>query len=441
LHVCIIYPLFIASKKIHWEALGSRHSASHMLPKSHLAVPMKLTKPNIAKLELPEGKSDALFFDDDVPGFGLRIRAGGKKTWIVQYRVGKQQRRVTLGTTSALDPEKARKAARERLAQVTLGGDPQSDKIKARASAAITFGSLVNTYLQFKEASVRESTYAETKRYLSEHWKTLHKVAIHEIRRRDIAVRLTEISKESGPIAAARARVALSGMFTWAVREGIVDANPVIGTNKPAEPKSRDRVLTDTELAEVWAACPDNDYGRIVKLLLLTGGRREEIGGLTWQEINIGRAELNLPANRTKNARPHIIPLSPLALSIIGDAPQRDGRDHLFGEGTGAFSGWSKAKAALDRRILEARRTHQPGGELKPMPAWRLHDLRRTVATQMADLGIQPHVIEAVLNHVSGSKAGVAGVYNRSLYAAEKRAALELWAGHVQAVIEGPARK
>ena len=224
------------------------------------------------------------------------------------------------------------------------------------------------------------------------------------------------------------------------MREGIVDANPVIGTNKPPEPQSRDRVLTDAELAEVWAASQDNDYGRIVKLALLTGARREEIGGLRRQELDAGRAELNLPPERTKNGRPHIIPLSPLALSIVRAAPQREGRDYLFGGGAGAFSGWSKAKAALDRRILEARRaekTHKASDEVKPMPAWRFHDLRRTVATRMADLGIQPHVIEAILNHVSGSKAGVAGVYNRSLYAAEKRGALLLWADHIRAVLNG----
>ena len=407
---------------------------------------MKLTKATIASLKLPEGKSDAIFFDDDVPGFGLRIRAGGKKTWIVQYRIGKMQRRITLGAVNALDPEMARKAARDRLAQVTLGGDPQRDRLEARVSAAITLGGLVNRYLTFKEASVRKSTHSETKRYLHEYWKTLHKVPIHEVKRRDIAVRLTEISEEHGPVAAARARIALSGIFAWAMREGIVDANPVIGTNKPPEPPSRDRVLTDAELAEIWAACQDNDYGRIVKLALLTGGRREEIGGLTWQEIDIGRAELNLPPERTKNGRPHIIPLSPMALSVVSATPRREGREYLFGEGAGAFSGWSKSKAAMDRRILEARRAnakkaHKSSGDTKPMPAWRLHDLRRTVATRMADLGIQPHVIEAILNHVSGSKAGVAGVYNRSLYAAEKRAALEVWADHVQAVLNGHGQK
>ena len=401
---------------------------------------MKLTKKNIPTLELPEGKTDVIFFDDDDPRFGLRIRAGGKRTWIVQYRVGRQQRRVTLGAVNALDPDKARKAARDRLAQVTLGGDPQRDRMHALASAAITFGSVVNRYLKFKEASVRKSTHSETKRYLIEYWKPLHKAPIHEVKRREIAVRLTVLSEEHGAIAAARARNALSGIFAWAMREGIVEANPVIGTNKPPEPPSRDRVLTDAELAEIWTACQDNDYGRIVKLALLTGARREEIGGLRWQEVDIDRAELSLPPERTKNGRPHLIPLSAMARSLVSTTLRREGRDYLFGEGVGAFSGWSKSKAALDRRIFAARqasakKTPKANGEAKPMTDWRHHDLRRTVATRMADLGIEPHVIEAVLNHVSGTKAGVAGVYNRSLYAAEKRAALLLWADHIRAVL------
>jgi integrase len=399
---------------------------------------MKLTKPNIARAELPEGKTDVIFFDDDDPGFGLRIRAGGKRTWIIQYRVGKQQRRITLGSVNALDPERARKAARDKLAQVTLGGDPQRDKNEARASAATTFGSVLTTYLQFKETAVRERTFVETKRYLTSHWKPLHRLPVQEVKRRDIAINLNRISEKNGAVAAARARAALSGMFAWAMREGIVDANPVIGTNKPPEPPSRDRVLTDTEIVEVWEACRDNDYGIIVKLVLLTGCRREEIGGLMWQEVDVGRAELNLPPDRTKNGLPHIVPLSPIALSIVSTVGRREGREFLFGEGAGAFSGWSKAKTALNRHMLEARRAvgRGHGSEVKPMPTWRLQDLRRTAATRMADLGVQPHVIEAILNHVSGSKAGVAGVYNRSLYAAEKRAALLLWADHIRGVLD-----
>jgi integrase len=401
---------------------------------------MKLTKDEIANLKLKGKEKDKIYFDEEIPGFGIRIRVGGKRTWVVQYRHGGETRRISLGSVKVLGPEMARKAAKERLAEVTLGRDPQREKAEARANAETILGSVVGAYLKFKEKTVRESTFAETRRYLTEHWKTLNRLPIQEVARRNVAMRLNEISEQNGSVAAARARVALSGMFTWAVREGIAETNPVVSTNKPREPQSRDRVLTDAELAEIWASLRDDDYGRIVKLALLTGARREEIGGLTWQELDLDRVELNLGPQRTKNGRPLLIPLSHIALSIIRAVPRREGREHLFGEGAGAFSGWSKAKTALDRRIVErrkalARAAGRANKGAQPLPAWRFHDLRRTVATRMADLGIQPHIIEACLNHVSGSKAGVAGVYNRSLYVAEKRAALEKWGRHIQTII------
>jgi integrase len=229
-------------------------------------------------------------------------------------------------------------------------------------------------------------------------------------------------------------------MFVWAMGEGLVDSNPVIGTNKPEEPKARDRVLTDAELAEIWAACRDDDFGRIVKLLLLTGQRRDEIGDLAWNEIDLERGVIELAVERTKNKRPHIVPVAPVAAAILEKAPHRarpkGAVDYVFGEsGSGGFSGWSKAKAALDRRINDAR-ARAGAGEPQPIADWRLHDLRRTTATAMADkLGVLPHIIEAVLNHVSGHKAGVAGVYNRAIYLPEKKAALARWAEHLEAVV------
>ena len=152
---------------------------------------------------------------------------------------------------------------------------------------------------------------------------------------------------------------------------------------------------------------PDNDYGRIVRLLILTGCRRDEIGSLRWSEIDNESRLIALPGERTKNSRTHDVPLSKAAPEIIDSIPRRMNSDFVFGEGKGGFSGWSKAKAALDIQL-----------GLKP---WRLHDLRRTASTRMADAGVQI-VIEVVINHISGHKAGVAGVYNRSTYENEKRA-------------------
>jgi integrase len=190
---------------------------------------------------------------------------------------------------------------------------------------------------------------------------------------------------------------------------------------RPSRVKARDRVLTDKELATVWNGVLENDYGRIVRLLVLTGCRRDEIGSLRWSEVNEEARLIVLPGERTKNGRTHDVPLSKVAMEIIESIPRRVNRDFVFGEGKGGFSGWSKAKATLDAQL-----------GLEP---WRLHDLRRTASTRMADAGVQPHIIEAVINHVSGHKAGVAGVYNRSTYENEKRSALNALSNYVMVAV------
>jgi integrase len=211
----------------------------------------------------------------------------------------------------------------------------------------------------------------------------------------------------------------LSAFFAWAWRQGLVESNPVQATNRHVE-QSRNRVLSDAELRQIWCALPVSDYGAIVKLLLLTGQRREEIGGLRWSEIDFIRSAVLFPSERTKNKRPHEVPLSDAARAIL-EAQPRAG-DHVFRRN--GIKNWSRSKLALDQKLLLE-------------PKWTLHDLRRTCATRMIDLGVQPHVVEAVLNHVGGHRAGVAGVYNRSLYATEKMQALARWATHVIEVVEG----
>jgi integrase len=237
-----------------------------------------------------------------------------------------------------------------------------------------------------------------------------------------VAARLSEIAAHSGAITANRARAALSAVFAWAMREGLAESNAVIGTNRAVDEKSRSRVLTGEELAAIWRACRGDDYGRIVRLLILTGQRREEVGGMAGDEIDWLRARWTIPGERTKNGRPHDVPLSAPAVEILKAVPYHVSCERFFGEGHGPFQGWSKAKASLDRRIA------QGGSKLAP---WRLHDIRRTVATRMAELGTLPHVIEAVLNHVSGHKAGVAGIYNRANYTHERCLALERWGEQV----------
>ena len=191
---------------------------------------------------------------------------------------------------------------------------------------------------------------------------------LHKVERRHAAAYLAEIATRNGPIAANRARAALSALFTWAMREGLVETNPVVGTNRAVPERSRERVLSDPELAAIWQACGSDDYGQIVRLLILTGQRREEVGGMRWKEIDLVSARWCMPPERTKNHRPHEIPLPAPALAIIRGLLRRPDRPYLFGEGQGPFQGWSKARAGLNRRAAAAGH---------PLAPWRLHDIRR----------------------------------------------------------------
>src|SRR6185436_13192312 len=272
---------------------------------------------------------------------------------------------------------------------------------------------------------LRPRTFEETQRYLRTTWKPLHKLPVTAVTRHLVAATLGDIVTENGTVAADRARSALSTFYAWCIGEGMADTNPVIGTNKASADESRERVLGAPELVAIWKNLPPTPFGRVVRLLMLTGQRRNEIGELASSEIMAAddstKAYIALPGERTKNGLPHDVPLSRAALDVLESQPRIAGRDLVFGTGEGGFSGWSKAKAALDKA--------------SGVTGWTLHDLRRTMATGMGDLGVLPHVIEAVINHISGHKAGVAGIYNRSTYAAEKRGALDLWANHIAVLV------
>jgi integrase len=393
---------------------------------------MKLTQLSVQRLALPDGAQEKIWFDDDLPGFGLRLRKGGKRTFVAQYRVGAKQRRVTIGTVETTTTEEARKSAKRILARVHLGGDPQLDKAEARAQASLTVRALVGRYLEERAAArLKPRSLKEVQRHLRSYWSPIAEEPISRVTRADVAAELARLAKHNGPVAANRARASLSALFSWAIGEGLADANPVVGTNKPAEEIARDRVLTDAELSAVWLEAGAGDYGAIVKLLVLTGQRREEVGGMLWSELRLDEGRWSIAAPRTKNGLPHDVPLSPPAVEILRALSWRDGRNLVFGARGGPFQGWSNAKTALDRRLSAVLRRENGAPALKP---WRLHDVRRTVATGLGDMGVQPHVVEAILNHISGHRSGVAGVYNRATYAVEKRQALDRWAARVLAI-------
>jgi integrase len=396
----------------------------------------------IAALALPAGVRELKFFDhghrDCVVGFGLRIRDTGSRVWVFQYKYGDKHNRMKLGTWPSLSLEKARGKARKYREDVDDGGNPAAKRAENRQRSTETFGRIAARYLERRKPAMKPRSYAEVERHLNKHAKPLHGLLLAGIDRRRVAGLLSEIGDGSGVVAANRVRASLSALFAWAIREGILDANVVIGTNRSDEAE-RDRVLSEAELREISAALLDDDYGAIVRLLMLTGQRREEIGGLRWSEIDFDRGVIVFPATRAKNKREHEIPMSDPVREILESRDHKEGRDLVFGKGKGPFAGWSNAKEALDSRLLEARmKVH--GEKAKTVPDWRLHDLRRSVATHMGDNGVQPHVIEAVLNHISGHKGGVAGIYNRATYAAEKRTALIMWADHLRLIVDGGSR-
>jgi integrase len=396
---------------------------------------MKINKTAIACAKLPPGKAEWKYWDDDIPGFGLRIRKGGARTLIFQYRQGSKQRKLTLGSATALGIEAARSEARRLHAQVRLGHDPAANKIESRARAVETFGALLKPYLDHKRKELKPRSYVEVERHLSKHAKPLHGRQLAKIDRRAIAALLTPLANNSGPTEANHVRISLSAFYGWAMREGLADANPVMNTNKAAENGGRDRVLSRGELRSIWTAAGADDYGVILKLLMLTGQRREEIGGLRRQEIDLDKAVISLPGERTKNKRPHDIPLSGPAITLLKSHLARldPEREYIFGNGRRGYSAWAKPKSRLDQKLLEAAAIREH---------WTVHDMRRTFSTVAHDeLGIAPHIVEAVLNHVSGHRAGVAGRYNRALYAREKAAALAQWGDFVMAAVEGRKAK
>jgi integrase len=359
----------------------------------------------------------ALLWDTEVKGFGAR-RQLGDVFYLLRYRISGKQRIMSIGRHgSPWTPDTARTEARRLLGDVAKGFDPLAERNALPPLTPATMGAEIARYLAQRQPHMKPRAYEEIERHLTKHVAPLHRRRLAEVDRRAIASFLGEIETASGPVARNRVRSSLSAFWNWAIREGLADINPVAGTGKAPE-TTRERVLTASELGTIWHGLGEGQFADIVRLLMLTGQRREEIGGLRWSEINADA--IVLPPERTKNRRAHTIPLSPQARAILENQP-RSKRPYVFGIGVAGFSGWSGAKGMLDQRL--------------GLPEWHLHDLRRSAATGMAELAVAPHVIEAVLNHVSGHKAGVAGIYNRATYATECRAALERWADYIIKVV------
>jgi integrase len=358
-------------------------------------------------------------------GFGCR-RQKDAIVYYLRWQQDGRQRMRALGRHGPLTPETARQKARQALGELAAGRDPfpVSGSLASDTNVEATFGGQVPRFLERQRTALKHRSLIEVTRHLMVHASPLNAKPLAKINRRDIAALLADVEAASGPYARNHVRASLSAFWTWAIAEGFVEANPVQGTVK-APAQSRDRVLTDAEIGLIWKALPVGDFGDIVRLLLLTG-QREEIGALQWSEVDLADGVIMLPPARVKNGRSHQVPLSEPALAILAARHSKREGPAVFGrDGRDRFTNWSNTKAALDRKLGPSFRD------------WHLHDCRRTVASGMARLGINLPVIERVLNHVSGSFAGIVSVYQRHDFADEKRAALALWAKHVAEIV-GP---
>ncbi len=386
--------------------------------------------------------------DDDITGFGAVSTKAGACSYFIEYRLGGRgttQKRLTIGKHGVLTPDEARKRTKEELGKVARGADVVQAKKEAREKlTSATFRDVVERYLavhveRHLNGQSKPSCYWAEKRVrlLSDDVKFLLGKPIDLIERADIATTIDKIQTRSH----ASARVLFADVrliFAWAMERGSIKVNPMLGMKGPQPLEARDRVLSDEEVKALWQAASELSwpFENVFKVLLLTGQRREEVAGMRWREVDLDAGQWTIAKERCKNGKAHTVDLHPEAIALLdplGDdaAPRliRDGEgDFVFSTtGTTAVSGFSKAKARLDARMREIL-----GDKFQD---WRTHDLRRTAASGMAALGFHPHVIERVLNHVSGAQGGLVSVYQRHEYRQERRHAIMAWGDKVMQIV------
>jgi integrase len=371
--------------------------------------------------------------DRHMPGLYLVLQPSGAKSWAVRYRHAGTPRKHTLGSYPAIDLKSARSLAGKALRAVAEGRDPGREKVQERTAKPDSVEAVARQFVERHcKRSNRPRTATETQRLLDLHvllrWRGR---LVRDITRRDVLDLLDRVVDGGKPIAANRTLAAIRKMFNWAVARDIIAASPCVGVKPPTTERPRDRVLTDPELRAVWQAAHKigGPFGALVQLLILTGQRRDEVAGMRWSEIDLEGCRWTLAPERVKNNRPHEIPLSEPAIAILTALPRIGNQFVLTSTGKAPSSGYSKGKRRLDALLPP------------DMPDWRLHDLRRTVASGLARLGVNLPVIEKVLNHTSGSFAGIVGVYQKHEFSKEKRLALDAWGAFVAGLARRQARK
>ncbi len=404
---------------------------------------VKAKKPGATRLEIPDAGIQGLYFV---------VQPTGGKSWALRYRWQGSPVKYRLGDYPVIGLAEARDKARDALRLLDAGTDPRGAKRTQAIPEAPPDDTIRDIITEFiaRHAKVRNRSWQEVERVLRREVEpTWGHRRIGDIERKDVIRLIDGVVDRGAPVMANRVLAHTRKLFNWAVSRDLIAMSPCAGVAAPEQETKRDRVLSEAELQALWAACDDvgEPFGSIVRLLILTGQRRDEVAGMRWTEVDTDAALWTIPGERAKNGVPHPVPLGETALSILASRPRvmaaegpNAGKATFVFTTTGAssFNGFSKAKARLDaamqRRLAEAGGKASGGDAMAP---WRLHDIRRTVATGLQRQAVRLEVTEAILNHVSGSRAGVVGIYQRHDWADEKRAALEVWEGYVMEVVEG----
>jgi len=362
------------------------------------------------------------FRDELMPGLVLRTSKSGTKTFSLHKRINGKMRRLTIGQFPVVSLADARERVRQVLYEIETGRF--EDRTGVEVETKPTLGGVIPDYIE-KHAKVHNRDWKRKVALLAK-FTTLHGKRIDEIKRADV-VKACDVIHKFAPVSANRALAHLKHLMGWCVERGMIDASPIAGMKPLSKERSRERVLTDDELGALWAACGDEGYpfGDCMKLLMLSGQRRAEVAEMRWSELDLEKRLWTLPSQRAKNGKQHTVPITDAMMDVLRRVPRFIGSDYVFTTtGKSPVSGFGRLKNRLDKAL--------PNGT----EPWIIHDLRRTMSTNMAMLGVPQPVTEALLNHKTGVVSGVAAIYNVYSYADEKRDALELWNSHVARAIK-----
>ena len=389
---------------------------------------IKLTKRVID--DLTKANIDKFYWDTDITGLAVKVTPKGKKTFLVQYRPGGRgtpTRKITIGPYGDVTLHKAKSEARKILGLRAEGRDPALERQLAKQrSISNKFSDIARQFIEMHASQNRtvDETTRILKRDVLPKWG---KRSIHDIGKRDVNDLLDAVVARGSHTMANRLLAALRKLFNWCVSRGYISASPCSGIDAPSKEKARDRVLTDDELLTIYKTAQQmgGAFGSIIEMLILTSQRRNEVSEMIWNEVDLDNSLWTIPGSRTKNEKPHFVHLSSLSCSVISNITPTG--DFIFtSNGRSPFSGFSKSKKRLD--------------DLSGVINWRLHDIRRTVVSGMARLGIAPHIADKILIHQSGTISGVAAVYQQHEFLDERKTALDAWSNHVQSLVSGNDR-